>query len=63
MGAMTQMMPIPECKWKRFAIDFMVGLPQTLGMFNAIWVIVDRLTKSATFYRFRLLIIKRVVKI
>ena len=26
-----------------------VGLPKTLGMFDSIWVIVDRLTKSAHF--------------
>ena len=27
-------------------MDFMTGLPRTLGGNNAIWVIVDRLTKS-----------------
>ena len=30
-------------------MDFVVGLPRTLGKFDAIWVIVDRLTKSAHF--------------
>ena len=30
-------------------MDFMVGLPKTLGKFDSIWVIVDRLTKSAHF--------------
>ena len=30
-------------------MDFMTGLPRTLGGNNAIWVIVDRLTKSAHF--------------
>ena len=30
-------------------MDFVVGLPQALRGLNAIWVIVDRLTKSAHF--------------
>ena len=30
-------------------MDFIVGLPQTRRKFDAIWVIVDRLTKSAHF--------------
>ena len=30
-------------------MDFVIGLPRTLGGNNAIWVIVDRLTKSAHF--------------
>jgi hypothetical protein len=30
-------------------MDFIVGLPLTGRKFNSIWVIVDRLTKSAHF--------------
>jgi hypothetical protein len=30
-------------------MDFIVGLPLTARKFNSIWVIVDRLTKSAHF--------------
>ena len=30
-------------------MDFVVGLPKTLGKFDSIWVIVDRLTKSTHF--------------
>ena len=42
-------MPIPEWKWERIAMDFVVGLPKTLGKFDSVWVIVDRITKSAHF--------------
>ncbi|WMV29097.1 hypothetical protein MTR67_022482 [Solanum verrucosum] len=42
-------MPIPEWKWERIAMDFVVCLPKTLGKFDSIWVVVDRLTKSAHF--------------
>ena len=30
-------------------MDFVVGLPNTMGKYDSIWVIVDRLTKSAHF--------------
>ena len=30
-------------------MDFIIGLPRTLHWYNSIWVIVDRLTKSAHF--------------
>ena len=42
-------MPIPEWKWERIAMDFVIGLPKTMGKYNSILVIVDRLTKSAHF--------------
>ncbi|WMV08134.1 hypothetical protein MTR67_001519 [Solanum verrucosum] len=35
-------------------MDFMVGLPKTLGKFDSIWVVVDRLTKSAYFILVRI---------
>ena len=44
-----QRMPFPEWKWERISMDFLVGLPKTLGKFDSIWVIVDRLTKYAHF--------------
>ena len=44
-----QPLAIPEWKWEHLTMDFVTGLPRTLGGNNAIWVIVDQLTKSAHF--------------
>ena len=44
-----QPLVIPKWKWEHITMDFVIGLPRTLGGNNAIWVIVDRLTKSAHF--------------
>ncbi|XP_075499214.1 uncharacterized protein LOC142537594 [Primulina tabacum] len=46
---LLQPLPIPEWKWDQITMDFVTGLPQLPGGFNSIWVIVDRLTKSAHF--------------
>ncbi|KAK7278988.1 hypothetical protein RJT34_24029 [Clitoria ternatea] len=40
---------IPIWKWKSITMDFVSGLPRTRTGCNAIWVILDRLTKSAHF--------------
>ncbi|KAL0283702.1 UNVERIFIED_CONTAM: Transposon Tf2-11 polyprotein [Sesamum radiatum] len=45
---------IPEWKWEKITMDFVVGLPRTLRKHDAIWVIVDRLTKSAHFLPIKL---------
>ncbi|GJT80245.1 reverse transcriptase domain-containing protein [Tanacetum coccineum] len=42
---------IPMWKWERITMDFVTKLPKTSTGHDAIWVIVDRLTKSA-FYSF-----------
>lgn len=42
-------LPIPEWKWENISMDFVTGLPRTKTEHDAIWVIVDRLTKSAHF--------------
>ncbi|XP_073019359.1 uncharacterized protein [Primulina eburnea] len=38
-----------QCKWEHITMDFVTGLPRTPKGYNSIWVIVDRLTKSAHF--------------
>lgn len=40
---------VPEWKWDSISMDFVTGLPSTPKGFDAIWVVVDRLTKSAHF--------------
>ncbi|GKA61576.1 putative reverse transcriptase domain-containing protein [Tanacetum coccineum] len=36
-------------EWEKITIDFVSGLPRTPSGYDSIWVIVDRLTKSAHF--------------
>ncbi|GKC13138.1 putative reverse transcriptase domain-containing protein, partial [Tanacetum coccineum] len=40
---------IPTWKWERITMDFVTKLPRTSNGHDTIWVIVDRLTKSAHF--------------
>ncbi|GKB68596.1 putative reverse transcriptase domain-containing protein [Tanacetum coccineum] len=40
---------IPEWKWDNITMDFVTKLPKTSEGYDIIWVIVDRLTKSAIF--------------
>nr|GFC53988.1 putative reverse transcriptase domain-containing protein [Tanacetum cinerariifolium] len=40
---------IPVWKWDEISMDFVTGLPWTQRRHDAIWVMVDRLTKSAHF--------------
>ena len=44
-----QPLPIPSWKWEDISMDFIVGLPKTSQYHDCIWVIVDRLTKTAHF--------------
>jgi hypothetical protein len=48
-GGLLQPLSIPQWKWDDISMDFIVGLPLMARKFNSIWVIVDRLSKSAHF--------------
>lgn len=48
-SGLLQPLPIAEWKWEHVSMDFVVGLPKSGTGHDAIWVIVDRLTKSAHF--------------
>ncbi|GKA14293.1 putative reverse transcriptase domain-containing protein [Tanacetum coccineum] len=44
---------IPEWKWDNITMDFITKLPKSSQGFDTIWVIMDRLTKSAHFLPIR----------
>ena len=48
-SGLLQPIRIPEWKWDRITMDFVVGLPVTGRKHDSVWVVVDRLTKSAHF--------------
>ncbi|GJR41222.1 putative reverse transcriptase domain-containing protein [Tanacetum coccineum] len=47
-GLLVQL-EIPMWKWERITMDLVTKLPRTSNGYDTIWVIVDRLTKSAHF--------------
>ncbi|XLU29618.1 hypothetical protein S245_065684, partial [Arachis hypogaea] len=49
-----QPLEIPQWKWESIAMDFVLGLPRTRTGCDAIWVVIDRLTKSAHFLPIRI---------
>ena len=44
-----QPIELPEWKWDQITRDFVVGLPRMVEGYDAIWIVIDRLTKSAHF--------------
>ena len=46
--------PVPQWKWDNIALDFVSCLPLTQRKHDSVWVIVDRLTKSAHFIPVRI---------
>jgi hypothetical protein len=44
-----QPLDVPMWKWDQIAMDFVVGLPKAPSGQDAIWVIIDKLTKSVHF--------------
>nr|GFC53594.1 retrotransposable element Tf2 [Tanacetum cinerariifolium] len=52
-SGLLQQLDIPVWKWDEISMDFVTGLPQTQRRHDSIWVVVDRLTKSAHFLPIR----------
>nr|GEW96900.1 hypothetical protein [Tanacetum cinerariifolium] len=52
-SGLLQQLDIPVWKWDEISMDFVTGLPPTQRRHDAIWVVVDRLTKSAHFLPIR----------
>ncbi|GJX66679.1 putative reverse transcriptase domain-containing protein [Tanacetum coccineum] len=52
-SGLLQQPEIPEWKWEKIAMDFITKLPRSSSGHDAIWVIVDRMTKSAYFLAIR----------
>ena len=52
-SGLLQQLEIPVWKWDEITMDFVMGLPKTFRKNDAIWVVVDRLTKSAHFLAIR----------
>ncbi|GJZ52710.1 reverse transcriptase domain-containing protein [Tanacetum coccineum] len=50
---LLQQPEIPEWKWENITMDFITKLPRTRSGHDAIWVVVDRLTKSTHFLAIR----------
>jgi hypothetical protein len=48
-GGLLQPLSISEWKWDDISMDFIMSLPMTAHKFDSIWVIMDRLSKSAHF--------------
>jgi hypothetical protein len=49
LAGMLKPLLIPKWKWDEIAMDFILGLPKTPTGEDSIWVVVNRLTKSAHF--------------
>nr|GFD14777.1 retrotransposon protein, putative, Ty3-gypsy subclass [Tanacetum cinerariifolium] len=52
-SGLLQPLDIPIRKWDEISMDFVTGLPRTQRRHDAIWVVVDCLTKSAHFLPIR----------
>ena len=48
-AGLLQPLKVPEWKWDEVGMDFITGLPKSNRGHDAIWVVVDRLTKVAHF--------------
>ena len=49
LAGLLKPLEIPMWKWENITLDFVVGLPRSPKGKDAIWVVIDRLTKVAHF--------------
>lgn len=49
-----QLLSIPKWKWDNISMDIMTSLSKTTKGCGSIWVIFDKLTKSAHFFRIKI---------
>ena len=52
-AGVLQLLPIPLWKWDEVGMDFITSFPKTKRGHNAIWVVIDRLSKVAHFLPIR----------
>ncbi|GKD31952.1 putative reverse transcriptase domain-containing protein [Tanacetum coccineum] len=52
-SGLLQQLTISEWKWEKITMDLVTKLPKSSSRYDAIWVIVNRLTKSAHFLPIR----------
>ena len=52
-AGLLQPLPVAEWKWDHVTMDFVTGFPKTHQGKDGVWVVVDRLTKSAHFLAIR----------
>nr|GEZ70982.1 putative reverse transcriptase domain-containing protein [Tanacetum cinerariifolium] len=53
LSGLLQQPKIPEWKWEKITMNLVTKLPRSSGRYDTIWVIMDRLTKSAHFLPIR----------
>ena len=53
-AGLLQPLEVAQWKWEHVIMDFMTHFPRTLQGHDAVWVIVDRLMKSAHFLAVRM---------
>ena len=54
LAGLLQLLEIAQWKWEYVTMDFVTHLSRTLLKHDVVWVIVDRLTKSAHFLAVRM---------
>ncbi|XP_073025085.1 uncharacterized protein [Primulina eburnea] len=71
-GGELKSLEVPTWKWEHISMDFVTHLPRSTGTIDAIWVIVDRLTKvphfipysmSSTYLTMAQLYIREIVRL